>query len=100
MNDNAYYILTSVVQLVGECGGKNYHFIHPTADVNSVVSSTTRSAFEYQVRKQVKSEDSFIIKEIIHRAGHLGYFLEFLSIIENAHFFKTITLAHFCAIPI
>ncbi|XP_041973700.1 delta-1-pyrroline-5-carboxylate dehydrogenase, mitochondrial [Aricia agestis] len=34
-------------RLIGECGGKNYHFIHPTADVNSVVTSTIRSAFEY-----------------------------------------------------
>jgi len=30
-----------------ECGGKNYHFIHPTADVDSVITSTIRSAFEY-----------------------------------------------------
>ncbi|XP_061722327.1 delta-1-pyrroline-5-carboxylate dehydrogenase, mitochondrial [Cydia pomonella] len=34
-------------RLIGECGGKNYHFIHPTADVKSVVTSTIRSAFEY-----------------------------------------------------
>lgn len=34
-------------RLVGECGGKNYHFIHPTADVESVTTSTIRSAFEY-----------------------------------------------------
>ncbi|XP_026501130.2 delta-1-pyrroline-5-carboxylate dehydrogenase, mitochondrial [Vanessa tameamea] len=34
-------------RLIGECGGKNYHFIHPTADVQSVVTSTIRSAFEY-----------------------------------------------------
>ncbi|CAH2068080.1 unnamed protein product, partial [Iphiclides podalirius] len=34
-------------RLIGECGGKNYHFIHPTADVRSVVTATIRSAFEY-----------------------------------------------------
>ncbi|XP_063829765.1 delta-1-pyrroline-5-carboxylate dehydrogenase, mitochondrial [Ostrinia nubilalis] len=34
-------------RLIGECGGKNYHFIHPSADVQSVVTSTIRSAFEY-----------------------------------------------------
>ncbi|XP_059054661.1 delta-1-pyrroline-5-carboxylate dehydrogenase, mitochondrial [Achroia grisella] len=34
-------------RLIGECGGKNYHFIHPSADVESVVSGTIRSAFEY-----------------------------------------------------
>ena len=43
--------LLCVAQLVGECGGKNYHFVHPTADVASVVASSIRSAFEYQGQK-------------------------------------------------
>ncbi|XP_045761322.1 delta-1-pyrroline-5-carboxylate dehydrogenase, mitochondrial [Maniola jurtina] len=34
-------------RLIGECGGKNYHFVHPSADVQSVVTSTIRSAFEF-----------------------------------------------------
>lgn len=34
-------------RLIGECGGKNYHFVHPSADVRTVVTSTIRSAFEY-----------------------------------------------------
>lgn len=34
-------------RLIGECGGKNYHFVHPTADILSVVNGTIRSAFEY-----------------------------------------------------
>lgn len=34
-------------RLIGECGGKNYHFVHPSADVNTVVACTIRSAFEY-----------------------------------------------------
>ncbi|KAG8229992.1 hypothetical protein J437_LFUL012268 [Ladona fulva] len=34
-------------RLIGECGGKNYHFIHKSADVESVVNGTIRSAFEY-----------------------------------------------------
>jgi 1-pyrroline-5-carboxylate dehydrogenase len=38
-------------KLIGECGGKNYHFVHPTADVPSVVAGTLRSAFEYQGQK-------------------------------------------------
>lgn len=38
-------------KLIGECGGKNYHFVHPTADVPSVVAGTIRSAFEYQGQK-------------------------------------------------
>lgn len=34
-------------RLIGECGGKNYHFVHPSADVRSVVTASVRSAFEY-----------------------------------------------------
>lgn len=34
-------------RLIGECGGKNYHFVHKSADVESVVKGTVRSAFEY-----------------------------------------------------
>ncbi|XP_026323686.1 delta-1-pyrroline-5-carboxylate dehydrogenase, mitochondrial [Hyposmocoma kahamanoa] len=34
-------------RLIGECGGKNYHFIHPSADVETAVACTIRSAFEY-----------------------------------------------------
>lgn len=38
-------------RMIGECGGKNYHFVHPTADVESVVTGTIRSAFEYNGQK-------------------------------------------------
>jgi len=38
-------------KLIGECGGKNFHFVHPTAEVETVVASTIRSAFEYQGQK-------------------------------------------------
>ncbi|XP_026683260.1 delta-1-pyrroline-5-carboxylate dehydrogenase, mitochondrial [Diaphorina citri] len=34
-------------RLIGECGGKNFHFIHASANVESVVNGTIRSAFEY-----------------------------------------------------
>lgn len=34
-----------------ECGGKNFHFVHSSADVSSVVSGTLRSAFEYGGQK-------------------------------------------------
>ncbi|XP_070561889.1 delta-1-pyrroline-5-carboxylate dehydrogenase, mitochondrial-like isoform X2 [Ptychodera flava] len=38
-------------RLVGECGGKNYHLVHPSADIESVVNGTIRSAFEYSGQK-------------------------------------------------
>nr|XP_022912715.1 delta-1-pyrroline-5-carboxylate dehydrogenase, mitochondrial [Onthophagus taurus] len=34
-------------RLIGECGGKNYHFVHPSADVETVVNGTIRSSFEF-----------------------------------------------------
>lgn len=38
-------------KLIGECGGKNYHFVHPSADVESVANGTIRSAFEFNGQK-------------------------------------------------
>lgn len=38
-------------KIVGECGGKNYHFVHEEADIDSVVNGTIRSAFEYSGQK-------------------------------------------------
>ncbi|KAM9813399.1 delta-1-pyrroline-5-carboxylate dehydrogenase, mitochondrial [Neosynchiropus ocellatus] len=38
-------------RLAGECGGKNFHFVHKSADVESVVSGTIRSAFEFGGQK-------------------------------------------------
>ncbi|EGD79871.1 aldehyde dehydrogenase 4 family [Salpingoeca rosetta] len=38
-------------RLVGECGGKNFHYVHNTADLDNAVYSTIRSAFEYQGQK-------------------------------------------------
>ena len=37
--------------LFPECGGKNYHLIHPSADIDNAVNSTIRSAFEYSGQK-------------------------------------------------
>jgi len=42
---------TGFPKLIGECGGKNYHFVHPSAETPSVVTGTIRSAFEYQGQK-------------------------------------------------
>ncbi|XP_053209405.1 delta-1-pyrroline-5-carboxylate dehydrogenase, mitochondrial-like [Panonychus citri] len=38
-------------RLVGECGGKNYHFVHSSADVVNVSVNSIRSAFEYSGQK-------------------------------------------------
>lgn len=38
-------------RIVGETGGKNFHYIHKSADVEYAVHQTIRAAFEYQGQK-------------------------------------------------
>ena len=38
-------------RIVGETGGKNYHLIHPSADIHNAVINTVRGAFEFQGQK-------------------------------------------------
>lgn len=41
----------SFPRLIGECGGKNYHLIHESANLDVAVAQTIRSAFEYSGQK-------------------------------------------------
>ncbi|KAH7133659.1 Aldehyde/histidinol dehydrogenase [Dactylonectria macrodidyma] len=41
----------SYPRVVGETGGKNFHLIHPSADIDNAVKQTVRGAFEYQGQK-------------------------------------------------
>jgi len=41
----------SLPRIVGETGGKNFHYVHPSADLENVVFNTIRGAFEYQGQK-------------------------------------------------
>ncbi|XP_067659299.1 delta-1-pyrroline-5-carboxylate dehydrogenase, mitochondrial-like [Haliotis asinina] len=38
-------------RLIGECGGKNMHFVHSSANLESVINGTVRSAFEFNGQK-------------------------------------------------
>ncbi|KAF8308990.1 delta-1-pyrroline-5-carboxylate dehydrogenase [Amanita rubescens] len=38
----------SFPRIVGETGGKNFHLVHPSANVRNAVLQSVRSAFEYQ----------------------------------------------------
>lgn len=38
-------------RILGECGGKNFHFAHSSADIDTLVAQTTRSAFEFSGQK-------------------------------------------------
>jgi 1-pyrroline-5-carboxylate dehydrogenase len=41
----------SYPRIVGETGGKNFIFVHASADMEAVVAATVRGAFEYQGQK-------------------------------------------------
>ncbi|CAF0746168.1 unnamed protein product [Didymodactylos carnosus] len=41
----------SFPRLIGECGGKNFHLIHPSADPTTIVYATIRASFEYSGQK-------------------------------------------------
>lgn len=41
----------SYPRIVGETGGKNFHLIHPSADIRNAALQTIRGAFEYQGQK-------------------------------------------------
>ena len=38
-------------RIVGETGGKNFHLVHPSADLDNAAVQTVRGAFEYQGQK-------------------------------------------------
>lgn len=38
-------------RIVGETGGKNFHLVHPSADLQNAAVQTVRGAFEYQGQK-------------------------------------------------
>ncbi|HCY84658.1 MAG TPA: 1-pyrroline-5-carboxylate dehydrogenase [Desulfobacteraceae bacterium] len=42
---------TSYPRIVGETGGKDYIFVHPSADVTQAATAAVRGAFEYQGQK-------------------------------------------------
>lgn len=48
---NKIDIYKNFPRLIGECGGKNFHFVHNSADVDTVVAASIRSAFEYSGQK-------------------------------------------------
>ncbi|KAH7643955.1 delta-1-Pyrroline-5-carboxylate dehydrogenase 1 [Dermatophagoides farinae] len=51
-------------RLVGECGGKDFHFIHPSADLDTVIAQTIRAAFEYSGQKCSACSRLYVPKSI------------------------------------
>ena len=51
-------------RIVGETGGKDFVFVHPSADPASVVTAITRGAFEYQGQKCSAASRAYIPKSL------------------------------------
>lgn len=51
-------------RIVGETGGKDFVMVHPTADVDSVVTALARGAFEYQGQKCSAASRAYLPKNI------------------------------------
>ncbi|KAH8859818.1 Delta-1-pyrroline-5-carboxylate dehydrogenase, mitochondrial [Schistosoma japonicum] len=56
---------------IGECGGKNYHFIHPSANLEEAALGTIRSAFEYSGQKCSACSRLYVPKSLWPRFKHL-----------------------------
>ncbi|KAI0404474.1 delta-1-pyrroline-5-carboxylate dehydrogenase 1 [Xylaria palmicola] len=55
---------TGYPRIVGETGGKNFHLIHPSADIDNAVMQTVRGAFEYQGQKCSATSRLYVPKSI------------------------------------
>jgi 1-pyrroline-5-carboxylate dehydrogenase len=51
-------------RIVGETGGKNFHLVHESADIENAVVQTARGAFEYQGQKCSATSRAYVPKSI------------------------------------
>jgi len=58
-------------RIVGETGGKNFHLVHKSADVENVVINTVRGAFEYQGQKCSATSRAYFPKSLWDQAKPL-----------------------------
>ncbi len=91
-------------RIVGETGGKNFIFIHASADVEAVTAATVRGAFEYQGQKcsaasRMYVPDTFwpqfkkrLTDEIAQiKMGDVCDFRNFMGAVIDQKSFETIT---------
>jgi 1-pyrroline-5-carboxylate dehydrogenase len=97
-------IYDSYPKLVGETGGKDFIFVHPSADLDAVVTAIVRGAFEYQGQKcsaasrlyipvslwtSVKLKVENMLKEIT--MGDVEDFSNFINAVIDKPAFNTIS---------
>ncbi|ROV90893.1 hypothetical protein VSDG_08006 [Cytospora chrysosperma] len=51
-------------RIVGETGGKNFHIIHPSADLENAAIQTVRGAFEYQGQKCSATSRAYVPESV------------------------------------
>ncbi|ETS86409.1 Delta-1-pyrroline-5-carboxylate dehydrogenase [Pestalotiopsis fici W106-1] len=51
-------------RIVGETGGKNFHLVHPSADIENAAIQTVRGAFEYQGQKCSATSRLYVPKSV------------------------------------
>lgn len=54
----------SYPRIVGETGGKNFHLVHKSADLDNVAIQTVRGAFEYQGQKCSATSRMYVPKSV------------------------------------
>lgn len=54
----------SYPRIVGETGGKNFHLIHPSADIDNAAIQTVRGAFEFQGQKCSATSRLYVPKSV------------------------------------
>jgi 1-pyrroline-5-carboxylate dehydrogenase len=102
ISDNLH-IYDNYPKLVGETGGKDFIFVHPSADMEAVATAMVRGAFEYQGQKcsaasrvyipvslwtSVKSLVLNMLKEI--KMGDVEDFTNFVNAVIDKPAFDTI----------
>ncbi len=102
ISDNLH-IYQSYPKLVGETGGKDFIFVHPSAEVAAVATAMVRGAFEYQGQKcsaasrvympvslweSVKSHVVRMLQEI--KVGDVEDFTNFVNAVIDKAAFDTI----------
>ena len=90
-------------RLVGETGGKDFVFAHPSADVDALVSALARGAFEYQGQKCSAASRAYVpeslwgsVKEkLLHelaqlKVGDVADFTSFMGAVIDKSSFENI----------
>ena len=90
-------------RIVGETGGKDFVFVHPSADVDAVVAGLARGAFEYQGQKCSAASRAYLpsnlakeikdklVKEVkTMKMGVVDDFTNFVNAVIDERSFKSL----------